>query len=161
MNPTDSSAVDSGGYVFAAATEADLPRLIPVLRAFYEVEHLPWNEPALRRALSVLIGDPNAGRLRLILRDGEIAGYFVLGFCFSLEFGGRFGLLDELFVLPAHRGGGLAKRALSEVETLCRAEGLDALRLEVNDDNAHARGIYERAGYVAHPRRLMTLWLQA
>lgn len=161
MNPTDSSAIDGGGYVFAAATEADLPRLIPVLRAFYEVEHLPWNEPALRRALSVLIGDQNAGRLRLILRDGEIAGYFVLGFCFSLEFGGRFGLLDELFVLPAHRGGGLAKRALSEVETLCRAEGLDALRLEVNDDNAHARGIYERAGYVAHPRRLMTLWLQA
>ena len=39
-------------------------------------------------------------------------------------------------------------------------ERMDALRLEVNDDNAHARGIYERAGYIAHPRRLMTLWLR-
>lgn len=161
MNPNDPTAANTDGYVFAAATESDLNRLIPVLRAFYEVEHLPWNEPALRRALSVLVADANVGRLRMILRDGEIAGYFLLGFCFSLEFGGRFGLLDELFVLPAHRGGGLAKRALAEVEALCRAEGLDALRLEVNDDNAHARGIYERAGYVAHPRRLMTLWLQA
>ena len=147
-------------YLFVAATEADLPRLLPVLREFYEAEHLPWNEAALLRALVVLIGDPSAGRLRLIVRDGQIAGYFVLGFCFSLEFGGRFGLLDELFVLPAHRGGGLAKRALAEVEALCRAEGLDALRLEVNDDNAHARGIYERAGYIAHPRRLMTLRLR-
>ncbi|MEH6420102.1 GNAT family N-acetyltransferase [Pseudomonas sp. CGJS7] len=147
-------------YRFVPASGADLPRLMPVLRDFYQVEHLPWNEPALSRALSALIEDPSAGRLRLIVRDGEIAGYFVLGFCFSLEFGGRFGLLDELFVLPAHRGGGLAKRALAEVEALCREEGLDALRLEVNDDNAHARGIYERAGYVAHPRRLMTLWLR-
>lgn len=147
-------------YRFAAATDADFPRLLPVLREFYEVEHLPWNEAALRRALATLVADATAGRLRLIERDGEIAGYFVLGFCFSLEFGGRYGLLDELFVLPAHRGGGLAKRALAEIEALCRAEGLDALRLEVNDDNAHARGIYERAGYAAHPRRLMTKWLR-
>lgn len=147
-------------YRFAAATDADLPRLLPVLREFYEAERLPWNEAALRRALTSLVADPDAGRLRLIERDGEIAGYFVLGFCFSLEFGGRYGLLDELFVRPAHRGGGLAKRALAEIETLCRAEGLDALRLEVNDDNAHARGIYERAGYAAHPRRLMTKWLR-
>lgn len=147
-------------YRFAAAVPADLERLIPVLREFYAVEHLPWNEPVLRRALLALVSDPNAGRLRLILRDEDIAGYFVLGFCFSLEFGGRYGLLDELFVLPAHRGGGLAKRALSEVEALCRSEGLDALRLEVNDDNAHARGIYERAGYQTHPRRLMTKWLR-
>ncbi|MEI2454813.1 MULTISPECIES: GNAT family N-acetyltransferase [Lysobacter] len=147
-------------YRFAAAGAADLERLMPVLREFYTVEHLPWNEPALRQALLTLVSDPNAGRLRLILRDGAIAGYFVLGFCFSLEFGGRYGLLDELFVLPAHRGGGLAKRALAEIEALCRAEGLGALRLEVNDDNAHARGIYERAGYRAHPRRLMTKWLR-
>ncbi|KRA20329.1 MULTISPECIES: GNAT family N-acetyltransferase [unclassified Lysobacter] len=148
-------------YRFAAAMEADLPRLMPVLREFYTVEHLPWNEPALRSALSVLIADPNAGRLRLILRGDEIAGHLAVGFCFSLEFGGRYGLLDELFVLPAHRGAGLAKRALAEAEALCRAEGLRALRLEVNDDNERARGIYERAGYTAHARRLMTRWLDA
>lgn len=148
-------------YRFVAATDADLPRLLPVLRAFYAEEHLPWNEPALRAALSVLIADPNAGRLRLILRGEEIAGHLAVGFCFSLEFGGRYGLLDELFVLPAHRGAGLAKRALAEAEALCRAEGLLTLRLEVNDDNERARGIYERAGYTAHARRLMTRWLDA
>lgn len=152
MSPTE--------YRFVPSTDADLPRLLPVLREFYAEEHLPWNEPALRAALAVLIADPGAGRLLLIQHDdGEIAGHFALGYCFSLEFGGRYGLLDELFVLPAHRGAGLAKRALAEAEALCRAEGLLALRLEVNDDNERARGIYERAGYRAHPRRLMTRWL--
>lgn len=146
-------------YRFIPATDADLPRLLPVLREFYAEEHLPWNEPALRAALSVLIDDPNAGRLLLIRRGDEIAGHLAIGYCFSLEFGGRYGLLDELFVLPAHRGAGLAKRALAEAEALCRSEGLLTLRLEVNDDNERARGIYERAGYRAHPRRLMTRWL--
>ncbi|WP_156087902.1 hypothetical protein [Lysobacter sp. Root667] len=51
--------------------------------------------------------------------------------------------------------------SFAQAEALCRAEGLLALRLEVNDDNERARGIYERAGYRAHPRRLMTLWLDA
>lgn len=146
-------------YRFVPATDADLPRLLPVLREFYAEEHLPWNEPALRAALAVLIGDPDAGRLLLIRRGDEIAGHVAIGYCFSLEFGGRYGLLDELFVLPAHRGAGLAKRALAEAEALCRSEGLLTLRLEVNDDNERARGIYERAGYRAHPRRLMTRWL--
>lgn len=146
-------------YRFIPATDADLPRLLPVLREFYAEEHLPWNEPALRAALSVLVDDPNAGRLLLIRRGDEIAGHLAIGYCFSLEFGGRYGLLDELFVLPAHRGAGLAKRALAEAEALCRSEGLLTLRLEVNDDNERARGIYERAGYRVHPRRLMTRWL--
>lgn len=155
------NTMDRNAYAFAAATQANIDRLVPVLREFYTVEHLPWHEPALRRALNALVSDPSAGRLRLIVRGGDIAGYFALGFCFSLEFGGRYGLLDELFVLPAHRGAGLAKRALAEAEALCRAEGLDALRLEVNDDNLRARALYERTGYVAHPRRLMTLWLNS
>ncbi|NUO75739.1 MAG: GNAT family N-acetyltransferase [Lysobacter sp.] len=146
-------------YRFVAATDADLQHVLPVLREFYAEEHLPWNEPALRAALTALINDPSAGRLLLIQRGDEIAGHLAIGYCFSLEFGGRYGLLDELFVLPAHRGAGLAKRALAEAEALCRAEGLLTLRLEVNDDNERARGIYERAGYRAHPRRLMTRWL--
>lgn len=97
-------------YRFVPATTADLPRLMPVLREFYAEEHLPWNEPALHAALTRLVADPGAGRLRLILRGDEIAGHLAVGFCFSLEFGGRYGLLDELFVRPIHRGAGLGKR---------------------------------------------------
>lgn len=147
------------GYRFVTATGADIARLLPVMRAFYQAEHLPWNEPALRRALATLTDGSDQGCLQLIERDGALAGYYVLGLCFSLEFGGRYGLLDELFVLPEHRGSGLARRALAEAEVLCRREGLAALRLEVNDDNERARGLYERVGYRAHPRRLMTRWL--
>jgi len=141
---------------FRPATLPDLATLLPVIRQFHADEHIERNERGVRSAMEALIGDARNGRLTLIERDGALAGYFVVGFCFSLEFGGRFGLLDELYVLPAHRGGRIGKRALDEVEALCIAEGLKCVRLEVSDDNDHAREIYRRRGYAMHPRRLMT-----
>ncbi|UTA52718.1 GNAT family N-acetyltransferase [Lysobacter soli] len=144
---------------FRPAAASDLAALLPVIRQFHADEHIAWDEVRVRAAMEALIGDARNGRLVLIECDGELAGYVVVGFCFSLEFGGRFGLLDELYVLPAHRGGGVGKRALEEVERLCIAEGLRCVRLEVSDDNDHAREIYRRRGYALHPRRLMTKWL--
>ena len=141
---------------FRPASRPDIDVLVPVVREFYADEGIPWDEAMLREALDALLSDPANGRLLLIERDGALAGYIVLGFCFSLEFGGRYGLLDELYVLPSQRGGGLGKLALAEVEALCLREGLRAVRLEVSDDNEHAHGIYQRSGYDAHPRRLMT-----
>ncbi|MBU8976120.1 GNAT family N-acetyltransferase [Lysobacter sp. MMG2] len=144
---------------FRPATAADLAALLPVIRQFHADEHIAWDESRVRPALEALIGEPYNGRLVLIERDGALAGYFAVGFCFSLEFGGRYGLLDELYVLPAQRGGGVGKRALAEVEAVCRAEGLRCVRLEVSDDNPLAREIYRRSGYAENPRRLMTKWL--
>ncbi|MDI9239516.1 GNAT family N-acetyltransferase [Lysobacter sp. LF1] len=142
-----------------AFAAADLPALLPVIRVFHADEGIAWDEARVRSGLESLLSHPSHGRLMLLEREDELAGYFAVGFCFSLEFGGRFGLLDELYVLPAHRGGGIGKRALDEVEALCVAEGLKCVRLEVTDGNDLAREIYRRRGYAMHPRRLMTKWL--
>ena len=147
--------------VFRPALASDLDGLLPVIRQFHADEHIDWNEARLRGALAALLSDASHGRLVLIERADATAGYLMIGFCFSLEFGGRHGLLDELYVLPQHRGDGLGKQALAEAEAICRREGLGCLRLEVGNDNAHARALYERSGYAAHPRQLMTKWLPA
>lgn len=147
------------GIQFRALTEADIESLLPVIRVFHADEGIEWDDARVRSTLGALVAGSPHGRLMLLERGTELAGYFVVGFCFSLEFGGRFGLLDELYVLPAHRGGGIGKRALEEVESLCIAEGLNCVRLEVSDGNDHARELYRRRGYALHARRLMTKWL--
>ena len=143
------------------ACHDDLERLLPLLQTFHGDEHIRWDEPRVRGGLESLLADPGLGRLLLIERDGALAGYLVVAFCFSLEFGGRHGLLDEVYVLPAHRGGGIGRRALDHAEAVCREAGLAAIRLEVGDDNPLARGIYVKRGYAEQPRRLMTRWLDA
>lgn len=143
------------------ASPDDLDRLLPAMQDFYVLEHIRWDEVRQRAAVASLIDSRRNGRLLVLEQDGELAGYAVVGFCFSLEFDGRYALLDELYVLPAFQGLGLGKQLMQQAEQLALAEGCRALRLEVNDDNPHARGIYERAGYTAQPRRLMSRWLDA
>jgi len=108
------------------------------------------------RALAELITHPECGGAWLILAGGEAAGYLVLTACYSLEFHGRFGLLDELFIEEAWRGRGIGSAALTFVDEQCRARGWKTVRLEVDDENAGARRLYERAGYRTEHRRLMT-----
>lgn len=145
--------------VFRAARPGDVGALLPVVRSFHADEGIAWNEAQVRDAIAALLSHPAHGRLLLIERGGALAGYLVVGFCFSLEFGGRYGLLDELYVLPGQRAGGIGRLALAQVDALCREQGLRAVRLEVGDGNPRARELYERSGYRTHPRRLMTRWL--
>ena len=108
------------------------------------------------RALAELIDHPEYGGAWIVAADGEIAGYVVVTACYSLEFHGRFGLLDELFVEERWRGKGVGAAALAFVDEQCRARGWKAVRLEVHFENAGARELYQRSGYHIDERNLMT-----
>jgi ribosomal protein S18 acetylase RimI-like enzyme len=111
---------------------------------------------ASRRAMLELIGDEALGRFFVFEEEGAIAGYIVIGFGFTLEFGGRDAFVDELYVAPEARGRGIGSAALQIAEDACRGAGIRALHLEVAHENPRARALYERAGYAAHERSLMT-----
>jgi GNAT superfamily N-acetyltransferase len=105
----------------------------------------------MERGMRELIADANLGRL--FITDGA---YLVITFGFSLEFGGRDAFVDELYVADEARGQGLGTLALEVAEAACREAGIHALHLEVEHVNARARALYERTGYQAHDRHLMT-----
>jgi len=84
-------------------------------------------------------------------------GYAVLAMGFSLEQGGHFALLDELYLTPQGRGRGRGKQALAIIEQRARGRGIARLRLEVNRHNALARRLYLATGYIDDTRDLLTL----
>ena len=57
-------------------------------------------------------------------------------------------LLISLWVAPAHRGRGVAARLVRTVADWARESGFARLTLEVGDDNAAARALYARAGFL-------------
>ena len=87
------------------------------------------------------------------------AGYLILTFGFSLEYGGRDAFIDEFFIATPHRGRGLGKAALEEVARLAPGLGVHAIHLEVADNNHGAESLYSRQGFYRHNRRLMTRWV--
>lgn len=145
--------------VFQQISEQDVPSLVDLMREFYAQQHMRFDEPAATKGIKKLVSDPALGQVCLIYRGSELAGYFVLTFCPSLEFHGEFALLDEVYVREAFRGQKLGTSVLSFVEHLCRQKKIKALRLEVGRANEGAQRLYQASGFTEDARYLYTKWL--
>ncbi len=145
--------------VFVPLSLAGLPEALRLREQLYLHEDLTYEPGDAARLTQELVANPAFGGLWLIEVEGQTAGYLLLTLCYSLEFHGRFGLLDELYVKELWRGHGIGTAALNFAEQECRSRGLKALRLEVAHSNLSALEIYQRAGLAIEPRHLMTKWL--
>jgi len=144
---------------FTLADASDFELLVELMREFYAIEHLEFDERAARVALGQILGDRRFGVIHLIRVGEEAAGYLVLTFGFSLEFRGRDAFADELYLRENFRGRGIGKASLELAGAVCRQEKISALHLEVERVNTRAQGVYRQAGFHDHDRYLLTKWL--
>ncbi len=134
----------------AAITRAvpqDLPVLLPLVAAFCELDHHPFDEERVAQALGPLLADDAFGQVWLIddPTGGSPLGYAVVTWGYSLESGGREGLLDEIFVRD--RSQGIGATALEELLASCRAAGIRRMFLETEAHNSRVRRFYVRHGF--------------
>ena len=142
-----------------SATSGDLGRLLGYVRELWLHESIPFVEAEVEGSLRELLANPSLGRVFVVEVSGAAAGYAVLGFGFSLEYGGRDAFLDELYLEPSQRGSGLGNFVLDLVEEKNREAGIRALHLEVDRENAAGRALYAKRGFASHDRILLTKWL--
>jgi ribosomal protein S18 acetylase RimI-like enzyme len=145
--------------VFKLASAANIEILIALMQELYAHERLTFEEQAARSALQLILGNDSYGQIHLIYANKAIAGYLVVTFGFSLEFRGRDAFVDELYIQEEYRGQGIGKKSLQFAEEICREQGIQALHLEVERENANAQAVYRKAGFVDHDRYLLTKWL--
>lgn len=83
--------------------------------------------------------------------DGDLVGFVMFGpETQSYEQEVRRGFVDNIYVVPDHRGEGVGSDLLTAAESQLRETGVDALSLEVMADNERARRFYRRHGYEPH-----------
>lgn len=141
---------------FQQASIADIDSLVAFMRQFYEIDNYPFDEQKALVALDGILRDPSLGRVWMIAEGEMPIGYVVLTLGYSLEYGGRDGFIDELYLAASHRGRGIGTRAIKTVEDACRELGVKALHLEVERGNEAGQGLYRKMGFVEHGRYLMT-----
>ncbi len=144
---------------FRQAESSDADLLLETMRDFYAHEELAFEEPAARRALEGIINDSSFGRVVLICSDGDVIGYTVLTFGYSLEFHGRDAFVDEIYLREDARGQGIGQHILVYLTEICAENGVQALHLEVERKNAAAQSAYRKFGFEDHDRYLMTKWI--
>ena len=135
----------------------ELPELLDMLRRFYVEDRIPLDEPRVRRGLEQLLADAALGAVLFAEAKGERVGYLVLGWCFSIEQGGRHVLVDELYLEPAARGRGLGTALLAAACDWARGQGAEVARLEVNRHNPRAKALYLRHGFRDDDRDILSL----
>ncbi|HNF99868.1 MAG TPA: GNAT family N-acetyltransferase [Pseudomonadota bacterium] len=106
-----------------------------------------------------LLAKPEVGAVWLAWREGRAVGYLVLTRCFSLEFGGPFVLLDEIFVLPEARGDGLGRRLIDTAIFSLRGRQVIVVAEHVGERIAR-RGWLVADSFTEHGRHhAVPLWL--
>ena len=132
-----------------AATPADAAAVLALLRGLAEYEDLLGEFHATENGIRIMLQDGTAQAL-LAEREGAAVG-LALYYRTALTFAGRSGLwLEDLFVLPAHRGQGIGRALLREMARITIAGNHAALEWNVLDWNAPAIAVYRAIG--AAPR---------
>ena len=145
--------------LFQLLSDHEIPTLLEMMREFYSQQEMRFDESAASQAVNRALENPELAQIYLIFRGTELAGYFALTFCFSLEFHGRFALFDELYLREPFRRQKLGKAVVAFAEELCKKAGIKAVRLEVGRENQPAQSLYNAVGFKQDERNLMTKWL--
>jgi ribosomal protein S18 acetylase RimI-like enzyme len=141
--------------VIRLATVADEPELLRLIEEFNDVDGHRYDEERVRQALLPLLTDDKLG---VVYVWGQpIEGYCVATWSYSLESGGRDGLIDELYTRQRRRGVGAA--AFTAVLADLKRRGIPRLFLETEATNEQVRRFYRRHGFVAEDSVWMSLEL--
>lgn len=124
--------------------EADILRLI---RALAEYEHALDSVKATEEELAArLFSEHPRVFAHVAESDGHVIGIAVWFLNFS-TWTGRHGIfLEDLFVDPAVRGGGVAKALFKALAEEAKTRGCPRIDWQVLDWNELAKGVYRRLG---------------
>ncbi|HUB12155.1 MAG TPA: GNAT family N-acetyltransferase [Acetobacteraceae bacterium] len=136
----------------AQAADADL--LLHMARTFHREDGHPLTPDGEAAVRHIIAGEPLA-QAWIVRSNGSAAGYLVITLGYSIEYEGRDGLIEDLYLVPEARGRGLGRQVLLFALAQAAQLGIRTLHLEVDTGNAAAHRLYRAAGFEATGRRLM------
>ncbi|HYF07444.1 MAG TPA: GNAT family N-acetyltransferase [Acetobacteraceae bacterium] len=137
-----------------AAGPADADALVALLRACRAEDGYSMTGANERAMRAIAAGEPMA-RAWILREGGEAIGFLVLTLGYSVEYGGRDGFIDDLYLVPATRGRGLGRWLVATAIEQAATLGIGTLHLEVEVGNDPAEALYRAAGFEETGRRLM------
>ncbi len=132
------------------ATIDDVPAIAALIRALAEYERL-GHEVVLDEAQlgAHLFGERRYAEVLIAEGDGEIVGFALFFHNFSTFLGQPGIYLEDLFVVPEHRGAGHGKALLAELARIAVERGCGRLEWSVLDWNEPSIAFYRSLGAVA------------
>lgn len=134
------------------ATPDDVPQLVALVRGLAGYERVEHEALMTEAQLTDALFGPNpalhahVGLDRPVGEGGQVVGLAVWFLNFSTWRGTHGIYLEDLFVLPEHRGSGLGAALLRTLAQVCVERGYQRLEWSVLDWNTPAIDFYKAAG---------------
>ena len=141
---------------FRFAVREDTARILSFIRALAEYEQMADQVVATEELLAEQLFDRGSAEVLFALEDGKEVGFALFFHNFS-TFLGRAGLyLEDLYVLPEHRGKGYGKALLQRLARIARERGCGRIEWWCLDWNKPSIDFYLSLG--AEPMRDWTVY---
>lgn len=137
----------------AAPHEADA--IVALAHAFHREDGHPLSAAGAAALVAMLDLPRSFGRVVVPRIEGTVVGYGALCFGYSVEYEGREAFIDDIYIVPAHRGQGLGKRLLARLQQEARDAGCRAIHMEVMAGNP-AEHWYRAEGWTDRGSLLLT-----
>ena len=134
---------------------SDIDTITAMMQNFYAIDNYPIEVEATKKMFYEFIFNEHSGKAWLIYADNEIAGYIILTYIFSFEYGGKIAFVDELFIKESARGKGIGKHTIQFIQQESLKLSLKLLYLEVEEHNESAQKLYLAQDFEFHNRKLM------
>ena len=131
-----------------AARRADIDALVEFNAAMArETEHKTLDPEILQPGVTAIFDEPQRGFYLVAESDGEPIGCLMITYEWSDWRNGDWWWLQSVYVVPAHRRGGIFRALYRQVEEKARnTAGVIGLRLYVERENATAQRTYASLG---------------
>jgi len=128
--------------------EDDLAVLLPLMREYCDFYEVDPPDGALLAMSRALIADPEREGVQLLARDagGAAVGFATVFWTWSTLKAARIGVMNDLYVSAAARGGGVAEALIQACREEARKRGAATLGWQTAKDNLRAQAVYERVG---------------
>lgn len=138
------------------AVPTDLDALVELAAEYCAADGHHFDETVVRRGFGPVLDDDRYGVVWVAVEDssGEVDGYAVVSWGWSIEVGGLDVVLDELYV--RHRGRGTGSALIDRVVADCRERDVRRIFLETELPNEGARRLYTRHGFTADD----SIWME-
>ena len=142
---------------FETSKISDIETLSSMMKDFYAIDNYPISIEKSKVLLNEFIENENLGKSYLIYKEEKIAGYFIITYVFSFEYGGRIAFLDELYIKSEFRNQGIGNDAIEFLKTKTKALNINLIYLEIENHNEKAQNLYLKHNFEMHNRKLMKL----
>jgi len=129
--------------------EADLDQLLPLMRGYCDFYEVAPTDDALRALSLELIANPDSAGLQLIARDDEDAtplGFATIFWSYSTLSASRIAIMNDLYVAPDARRGGVGAALIRACEAECAARDVPVLEWQTAHSNTRAQSVYDTFG---------------